>query len=443
VSDALQALPQSAAEQARAASLRRVILVLTVVNVLNYMDRFALSVLAPKFQAELSISDGELGLLVGFAFSLFYAVAGIPIARWADRGVRRNIIAAAIAVWSAMTALCGAAQSFAQLLAARVGVAAGEAGGLSPGQSILCDYVPFEKRAGVLAIHSLGLFIGMMLGMALAGWLGEAIGWRLTFVALGLPGIAVALLVLATVREPQRGFFDPHHESESRSLLHAISLLWKSTSYRLLLVAIIANGFAQFGLNQWLPSLYARSFSWDSATLGVSLGVTFGIGQGIGLLLGGVGANRVARRDSRLPLRIGANCVLLAAPASLAALFAPSARESIVLMALAGFLWNIPGGATAAAVFSVVPAGIRTTAGTITVFFTSLLGFGLGPSSVGLLSDALTHSLGTEALRYAMILPVSFIPLTAGALALASRYLPSDLGQSVPRADSTVHRTEV
>src|SRR5262245_50281201 len=186
-----------------------VIGLLTIVSVFSYVDRMALAALAPAIQRQMNLPDSNLGLPTWLAFSLFYAVCGIPIARWADRGVRRNVLAIALSTWSVMTALSGAALHFWHLFLARVGIGAGEAGCLPPAQSIICDYVPPRRRAGVFAVHSIGNYAGMMLGLIFAGWLGDLIGWRMTFLALGLPGIVLALILRFTLREPRRGALDP------------------------------------------------------------------------------------------------------------------------------------------------------------------------------------------------------------------------------------------
>jgi predicted MFS family arabinose efflux permease len=423
------------------------IVLLSTVNVFNYMDRMALSVLLPSIKADLALSDGQLGLLVGFAFSLFYAICGIPIARWADHGIRRDIIALTLGVWSVMTALSGTAQNFWQLFVARVGVGAGEAGSLPPAQSIVCDYVPLKKRAGVFAVHNFGAVAGIMLGMALAGWLGERIGWRWTFVALGIPGMVLAAIVRLTLREPKRGLFDtPYETTKGPSRDTAIRFLWRCRTYRLLLSFLVVNGFVQFGLNQWWPSFYARVFALNAASVGVSLGVAIGVGSGIGVLIGGVLANQTVQRDVRLPLFICAGATLLAIPTVLGSLFVASAAASILLAALTGLFWTVQAGPIIAALYSVALPSMRATAGAVTIFFTSAIGYGLGPFCVGVLSDLLAPALGSQALRYALLAPVSFLPVMIVLLVAAARALPRDLqaiGTKIDRDDRTAPAASV
>jgi predicted MFS family arabinose efflux permease len=405
-----------------------VISLLTMVNVFNYMDRMALAVLAPSIKADLQLSDGELGLLIGFAFAIFYAICGIPIGRWADRGIRRNIIAIALAMWSVMTALSGAAQNFSQLFVARIGIGAGEAGCLPPAQSILCDYVPLRRRSGVFAIHNCGLVGGMMLGMTLAGWLGEAIGWRWTFVVFGLPGLALAVIVRLTLREPSRGSFDSVEDKVSSfSFGRAVGVLARCRTYRWLVFFLVVLGFVSYGLSQWWPSYYARVYGLRLSSVGVYLGVALGAGSGVGLLIGGLLANRAAERDVRSPLIIGAAVTVLALPTALGSLFVSSAFASIFLVSLTAMFWSVSNGPVIATLFSVTPPRLRATAGSITILFTSVLGFGLGPFCVGMLSETLTSSFGILALRYALLAPICLLPVMVVALYAAAKALPNDL----------------
>lgn len=407
-----------------------VIFLLTVVNVFNYMDRMALSVLLPLIKKDLQLSDAQLGLLVGFAFALFYAIWGIPIARWADRGIRRNIIAITLTMWSLMTALCGAAQNFWHFFAARMGVGVGEAGGLPPAQSILCDYVPLRRRSGMFAIHSVGLVVGMMLGMALAGWLGETIGWRWTFAALGLPGVAVAIVVRLTLREPARGILDRWPEGKTENSSGTIAFLAHCKTYVWLTSFLAVNGFVQSGLYQWWPSFYARLSDLDMASVGVYVGFALGAGQTIGMLAGGFIANKAAQRNVKLPLIIGAMAMALAIPSAVGTLFVSSNFFSFFLVFLTGMFWTVQAGPVVAAIYSVVKPEMRATSGAVNLFFTSVVGLGFAPFIVGLLSDLLSPSLGRDSLRYALLAPVCLLPLSVFALRAAAKTISTDLGRA-------------
>ena len=405
-----------------------VIALLTVVNMFSVMDRMALSILAPSIKTDLQLSDAQLGLLAGLAFSLFYAICAIPIARWADRGNRRDLIAIALVIWSVMTALSGVARNFWHLFGARVGIGAGEAGCTPTAHSMICDYVPLAQRAGVFAIHNFGTYAGMMAGMVVAGWLGETIGWRWTFVALGLPGIALALVVRLTVHEPTRGYFDGGRDQKTfLPLAKVIGVLWHIKTYRLLLSYIVLNGFLQYGLNQWLPSFFSRVTDLELSSIGVSLGLAIGIGSGLGSIVGGLLANKVAERDIKLPLLIGAASVALAAPAALAGLFVTSPTASLLLFAAMAVFWSVSNGPIISTIVSVAPSHMRATAGSVNIFCASVLGFGLGPVFVGWLSDFLAPSFGVESLRYALVAPVCLIPVMALVLWAAARTSATDL----------------
>ena len=403
-------------------------MLLTIVNVFSYMDRMALSVLVPSIKAELHLSDSQVGLLTGLAFSMFYASCGIPLARWADRSIRINIVALALSAWSVMTSVSGIAQNFWHLFAARMGVGVGEAGCGPAAQSMLCDYVPLRRRAEVFAIHNSGNVAGLMVGMIFAGWLGEILGWRWTFVVLGIPGIVLALIVKLTIREPIRGTFDARpDESVERKFSEVVAELWRCQTYRLLVAMYVLNGFVQYGLNQWWPSFYTRVGGLNLAWVGVHLGLALGVGAMAGSLIGGLLANKYASRDVRLPLIIGAVATLLATPFALASLFVASPVLSMTLTSLTVLLWTLSHGPIVATITSVVTPRTRATAISLALFAAAMLGFGLGPLCVGILSDWLRPVLGVEALRFALVLPVALSPLMAVVLFAAARALPRDL----------------
>lgn len=404
--------------------VRYVLSLLVAINVVNYMDRMALSVLLPFIKKDLDLSDTQIGLLIGFAFSIFNAICGIPIARLADRGVRRDIIAVALAAWSAMTALSGATQNFFQMLLARIGVGIGEAGNLPPAHSLICDYVHPSRRAGVFAIYAVGIYLGMFAGMALAGWLGTLIGWRWTFVVLGLPGVLLALIVRLTLKEPVRGAFDAPRQPAGREqrLLGTLGLLWRAKNYRLIVVFLVVNAFVHYGMIQWWPSFYARVLGVGMSSVGAYLGTAIGVGSAAGLLAGGTIANRAGKAGLRRPLLVGAAAILLSMPAAIGSLLIDSPALSIGLVFVACVLWCVPNGAVVATIHGIVIPETRATAIALTGLLASLLGVGLGPLFVGLLSDMLSSSMGMQALRYALLMTAGLTPLVVILLyAIAKR----------------------
>lgn len=419
--------PPEAPAAASRAYVWYVIGLLSIANLFSQMDRMALSVLAPFIKADLTLSDGQLGLLTGLAFSLFYAVCGIPVARWADRGNRRNIIALALATWSVVTALSGMARNFWHLFAARIGIGACESGCFPAGASVICDYVPLQARGGAFAVHTFGSYVGMVAGMIFASWLGENFGWRTAFVVLGIPGVVFAVVVLLTLREPVRGTFDPKASSARLPFRQSMIVLWQCRTYRLLMLSFVLFGFVQYGMNQWWPSFYVRMFGLGLSFVGFHLGVAIAVGSGIGLLLGGLLSNRAARHDLSLPLKIGALAVSITLPIALASIFVPSARTSMLLVCLTTLCWSVSNGPLVANINSVVRPDMRAIASSIAIFAMSAVGFSLGPLCVGLLSDAFAPTFGAQALRYAMIAPVCLIPVMVLTLYTAAKNLPADL----------------
>ena len=184
---------------------RYVLAVLVLVYVVNFVDRQVFSILIEPIKADIDLSDTQLGFLGGVAFAFFYTIAGIPIARWADRGNRVTIVTLALVIWSGMTALTGLARGFGSLMIARIGVGIGEAGCSPPIHSLISDYFPPERRATALSIYALGIPIGAAIGTLAGGWIGQYYGWRTAFLVVGLPGLAIAVLVKLTLREVPRG----------------------------------------------------------------------------------------------------------------------------------------------------------------------------------------------------------------------------------------------
>ena len=210
---------------------RYVLFVLTGVYAFNFIDRQILVILSEPIKADLGLSDGQIGLLTGLAFAFFYVILGIPIARYADKANRKNIVAVALTVWSAMTALSGLAQNFMQLLLARVGVGVGEAGGSPPAHAIISDYYPPKKRATALSIYSMGVYIGVFLGFLVGGIIGKIYGWRIALFALGIPGILYAILVYYTVKEPPRGLTDQVKDMNQSSFIDVLKVLFSKKTF--------------------------------------------------------------------------------------------------------------------------------------------------------------------------------------------------------------------
>ena len=256
--------------------LRYAMGILTAVYMFNLIDRQILSILMPAIKAEMQLSDTALGFLSGIAFALFYATLGIPIARLADRWSRVNIITISLSLWSLMTAVCGLAQNFWHLLASRILVGVGEAGSGPASHSLISDYVPLETRSSALAIYSLGIPLGVMIGFSVGGWLEQHYGWRVAFMGVGLPGVVLAAVVRLTLREPPRGHADGRvaaGAAEQPPLKVVASVMWKRKSFRHLVLGIGAQAIAGYGVLQWTPSFLHRSYQMTSSEIGLSLAI--------------------------------------------------------------------------------------------------------------------------------------------------------------------------
>lgn len=406
---------------------------LTVVYTFNFIDRQLLAILQESIKEELLLSDSQLGLLTGFAFALFYVTAGIPIARWADRGNRRNIVSYAVGIWSFMTAISGLAANYGQLLIARVGVGIGEAGGSPPAHSIISDIFPPEKRASALALYSTGVNIGIMFGFLFGGWLNEIFGWRTAFMVVGIPGILIALLVRFTLQEPIRGLSENRDLSEEThsSFVDVLRLLWSRRTFRHLAFAGALNAFAGYSTASWTASFMIRSHGMTTGELGTWLAGIMGLGGAIGVLLGGIFAEKLAVKDVRWYLWLPTLTGIVTVPFMYAVYVADSAYAALTLSIIPGLLFNVYLGNALAMTHGMVGLRMRALASAILFFVLNIIGLGMGPWSVGFLSDTLEPTLGAESLRTAMLylLPLA-MAWSVVHFYMASRTLEKDLANA-------------
>ena len=382
---------------------RYVMGILFLVYVVSYVDRQLASVLLEDMKHDLGATDAQMGLLTGVAFAIVYATLGIPIARWADRGVRRSIIAGGLAVWSAATALTGAGRSYAEVLLARLGVGAGESAAGPPGHALLSDYFPLEQRGRALAIYSAGGSVGMMLGMWLGGWLGDVHGWRAAFVIVGLPGLALAVVVRLTVREPPRGRFDSAPKPQHESLGVVAATLWQTRSFRWMTLAATLHVFAGFGAANWTPAFLMRIHGMTAGEAGFWLGPVVGTGSFIGGLFWGWAVDSAGRRDLRWYMWLPTAATLVAMPFSYAFILWPD-RGAIYFQVASAFFGNCYAGATFAMVQSLARPHMRAMAAAGVLFVMNLGGLGLGPTLIGFMNDALTPRFGIEAIRVSLLI---------------------------------------
>lgn len=403
---------------------------LTLVYSLNIADRFVVATLIEPIKAELHLSDAGVGFLTGVALALFFVTAGLPLATFADRSNRRNLIAAALTAWSVMTAVCGFVQNFWQLALARVGVGVGEAGGVPSSQSILSDYFPWRQRALASNIFTIGGSIGSMIGSA-AGLASDAWGWRSAFLLLGVPGILLAPLLLRWVREPQRGQSD-----ESAAAVSRASLLQTARFIRgqpaLLHCYAGAGLFALWalGLIWWTPAFLARSHHFSVGAAGSTLSLMHGVGGTTVLLLSSVLMGYLGRLDARaVPWFLAAMMAICSVP-TIIAYSTSSASLAIAMLWIFVPLSYSTWGAQFAVVQNLVPGAMRAQAAAILLLVANVANLILAPELVGWASDAMAPRLGPESLRGALI-PLSFTGLWCAYHFWASaRYFAAGLARA-------------
>ncbi|MEK9655763.1 MAG: MFS transporter, partial [Halieaceae bacterium] len=379
-----------------------VLVMLTLVYTFNFIDRQILVILQEPIKAELGLSDAQLGLLTGFSFALVYVTAGIPIAWLADRANRRNIVAASLAFWSLMTALSGLVQNYGQLLAASLGVGVGEAGGSPPSHSMISDYFPPSSRGTALSFYSMGIYIGVLFGFAAGGWIAENFGWRNAFFVIGIPGILYALAVLWVVKEPQRGQHDPAGVPAQSSLAETLAGLKGRPTFWYLSVGCAFSAFVSYGNGNFMPSFLMRNHGMSLAEVGAILGLISGLSGATGTFLGGFLADRLAPRDMRwyvwIPILGGLSSMI---PAYYT-LFGESTTLIVAAMIPSQILSALYLGPCIATCHNLVSPGMRAMASAILYFVLNLIGLGLGPLTVGILSDLFVEPFGDNNLRYAM-----------------------------------------
>ena len=384
-----------------------VLAVLTVVYALNIADRFSISTLIEPIRLELQLSDSGIAFLTGVALALFYVTVGLPIAALADRANRRNILAIAIALWSGMTALCGLAQNYSQLLLARFGVGIGEAGGTPPSTSILADKFPAAQRPMALTIFALGACLGAWLGSSVAGAAAERGGWRAAFLVLGIPGLIAALIVSLTVREPRRGQLDAASASLRAGTL-AASLRFIATQRSA--VHLLAGGSVatlwSWGLMWWTPAFLQRSHHMPVGQAGELLGRMHLIAGTAGTLLAGwlMGQRRAAdpRHVARL---LGWVTALTTIPSIIAYWVIPDRAATVLLWIFVPAVYFYIG-PILGLLQNVVPAHMRAMACAILLFTANVANLVIAPQVIGWLSDwfAMSFGAGEESLRWALLL---------------------------------------
>ena len=389
-------------------SIRVTLWILLIVYIFNFIDRQIVNILAEPIARDLGLNDTQIGLMTGLAFALFYTVLGIPIARFADRAStnRPKVIAVALALWSAMTALCGLAQNFAQLLLARIGVGVGEAGCTPPAHSLISDMVPPERRSSALAFYSLGIPVGTLMGMIIGGTLADNVGWRDAFVIVGLPGVALALLVWFVLKDPRHADAAtiPRNQNQPAALplKEALREVMLSRAFVLLLCAGSGASFLAYGKTTWTTIFFQRTHDLSPGQVGFWFGIVAGIAGILGTWLGGYLADRFGAKNRRHVLSAPAIGMALAVPLAILAYQAPTWQLALALLFLPTVFNSFYYGPTYSAAQGLVPLRARAIAAATLLFFQNLIGLGLGPLFFGVLSDWIQPVYGAESVRYVL-----------------------------------------
>ncbi len=358
----------------------------------NFIDRTIIYTIGQAIKEDLQLTDTQLGLLGGLAFAVFYTVLGIPIARWADRGKRVNIIAAAVALWSAFTAACGLAGSYLQLLVMRMGVGVGEAGLSPPAHSLVSDYYAPAKRGFALSIYALGIPLGVMFGAAAGGWLADHFSWRIAFLIVGLPGLAVALAIKLFVKEPPRGWSERHLAGASSavdtpSLFTVVRGLFGNWGLLHLVVGCTLVSLAAYGTSTYAQAYFIRAFGVSYTAVGLVFGLVGGLSCALGTLLGGWLADRRGRRNPRWYALVPGIGAAVALPLYVLVYTSTSWTAAAWLLFLPGVFHFMYSGPTFALIQNAMPGPMRATSAALLLFIVNLLGLGVGPPLSGWMID--------------------------------------------------------
>lgn len=430
-----------------------VLFLLIGVYIFNFVDRQIIGILAVPIKEDMGLTDTQLSLMGGLAFAIFYSTLGVPIAWLSDRKNRTWIITIALVVWSFFTAVCGLATNFWQLFLARVGVGVGEAGGVAPSYSIISDYFPPEKRARALAVYSFAIPIGSALGIVLGGVLTSLLDWRWAFIIIGVAGVIFAPIFKMSLREPERGRYDPPGSDTTPVSIGAVfAKLTTKSSFWFLSFGAAFSSMMGYGLFFWIPAFLVRSFGAElpdfmsflpavlfpqgideSRTVLLSAAYFYGvvvlIGGLIGIWLGGQLGDGLGKGDKANYARVPAIAFAFVVPFFGFAMWSGDLAVTffaLLIPTALGLAWLGP---VLSAFQHIVPPNMRATASAMFLLINNLLGLTFGNLSLGLLSDALQPQFGDESLRYALLGGTVFYVAASALLFLASPRLRKDWEQ--------------
>lgn len=412
---------------------------LTFISASNFLDRQFLSIALQDIKQDLLLSDSQLGLLTGIGFAFFYAVMGIPLARWVDRGNRVTIVALTTTLFGAVVALCGMAMSFLQLFIYRVVVAIGEAGVAPAANSLIPDYFSRPERPRAVSVYLLGATLSGVMGYLGGGALNELYGWRTTFFILGLPGVFLGVIAWFTLREPrlkeipQQPNNTPVANASSLagvanfSLTEVLTTLWRKRTFKHIVVAWVISNFFGFGVSVWAPSFLIRNHAMASSDIGLAMALIYGLSGALGAYLGGELATRFAANDEKRQFLAMGILMVASTMASVVAYTSSYKAIALTFMGLSYFAFALTGAPLLAIIQSLIHDRMRAMAIAIVYLLANLIGMGLGPMVAGMLSDGLAASFGDQSLQYALIILSPGYLFAVWHLWKASRTVADDL----------------
>ncbi len=391
-----------------------VLIMLMLTFMFNIADRLVMSILIEDIKAEFLLSDTQIGLLAGTAFTAFYLILGIPAGRLADRTNRKNMVAVALSLWSLMAALCGAAVGFWTMLLARLGVGVGEAGGGPPSVSIITDYFEPQELSRAMGIFAVGAVLGPVLGYAAGGLIAESYGWRWTFIILGLPGVLLGIILYFTIKEPKRGRYFKKDSGqaglagvdEQQPFMVTMRSLFKNSVFFRVVLANSFTNIPSFAFAIWLAPTLIRNFDVTQGEVGVYLGAVLFAGGVPGMILGGYLADYLAKKNPKWRPWYCSFAMALTLPFWAFCLLADSLEMTLTLYIIGYVLLVSTQGAAISMVQAAVLPSERGTASSISSLVINLLGYGIGPALIGLMSDNWAAEHGSMSLSYAVIATV-------------------------------------
>lgn len=401
--------------------------VLTSIYLVNFIDRQVLAILLPQVKAEFDLSDATVGLLVGPTFAFFYATMGLPLAFLADRVNRRRLIAASLALFSAMTFTCGLVVQFWQLVAVRILTGVGEAGSGPASQTMITDLYPQEMRGRAQAVYATGANLGVFIAFAVGGVIAESWGWRAAFMAVGLPGLVLTVVLLTTVRDPPRGANDEMSHEGVPGFGMVMRQLWQSHAFRYTALGACSTCFTAYALGSFFPLFLARSHGMSISDIGIAMALIMGICGGLATYTAGHFADRFGRSDRRwyayIPALAALGSLLVAPICFLAPGTGVALAAAIVPLSLtAAFI-----GPTVTIVQQLVPVRSRATTVAILILIDNIVGLGLGPQFVGIASDLWKPALGEDSLRYAMLAAMAGSAVSVIGFVMAAPHLRMEI----------------